>query len=184
MNKSKIYHNPKDEWYTPNSVIDYVKKQFKGKIDLDPATTEEVARVQEVRNFYTKETNGLDKHWSGNVWLNPPFSDKIDWIKKARHEITKKRKWRDKIRIFILLPMAFETKLWQEHILGNAIIHIPDRRISFIDGESLKQMKDIPFTSVLFEMKGTSPFGSAIVELTKKRKNIYKVFELPVRGKQ
>lgn len=181
MNKNKIYHNSKDEWYTPLSVIEYVKEQM-GHIDLDPATTARNAKLMEIPNFYTEETNGLDKPWYGKVWLNPPFSNKKEWIRKARQEIDNG----NCERIFILLPMAFETMLWQEQILGKAIIHIPNRRISFIDGNTLKQKADIPFTSVLFEMNktGSAPFGSALVELTKEDCSTYKVFKIPERGKQ
>lgn len=181
MNKETIYKNSKDEWYTPIGVINYVKK-IAGGITLDPATTEWNAKRMGIKKFYTIETNGLDKDWQGEiVWLNPPFTTKKDWIKKARQEVNK-----GDCKVFILLPMSMETVLWQEEILGHARLHIPNRRISFIDSETLQQKKDIQLTNIVFEMgkMKSAPFGSAIIEMTKEPNCEYVKFEIGVRGKQ
>ena len=181
MNKSQIYKNSKDEWYTPDSVINYIKSLV-GTITLDPATTEQNAKRMNIEKYYTKETNGLDKDWQGEVvWLNPPFSNKKEWIAKAREEANK-----GNCKIFILLPMALETIMFHTDILNNAIIHIPNKRISFIDGDTHEQQKDVPFTTTIIEVGKikSASFGSCIVELTKEPNNTYKTFILPNRGEQ
>jgi len=52
--------------------------------DLDPAAGCEPERIAE--NRYTKEDDGLSQPWYGNVWLNPPFSEKTPWYRKLVDE--------------------------------------------------------------------------------------------------
>lgn len=61
------------EWYTPKEIIGSAIK-IMGKIDTDPASCDEANKIINAENFHTKETNGLNKNWTGNVWLNPPYS--------------------------------------------------------------------------------------------------------------
>ena len=60
------------EWYTPRYIIDAARNTM-GSIDLDPASAELADEIVKATKYYTKETNGLDKTWSGNVWMNPPY---------------------------------------------------------------------------------------------------------------
>lgn len=163
MDKSKIYENnakeptERDEWHTPISIINYVKSLCNGVIHLDPATTLKRAKIMGIESCYTKEDNGLEQPWYGTVWLNPPFSSKTDWIIKAKKEL-KSVKYTElgaNIRIFILLPNSISTKIIQEHILKNCIIHIPNKRINFIDGKTNQLMKGVPFESCIFELTKT-----------------------------
>lgn len=65
--------NSNDEWYTPNEVLDRVRKVL-GTIDLDPASSVIAQERVQARKFYTKEDNGLIHTWGGRVWCNPPYS--------------------------------------------------------------------------------------------------------------
>jgi phage N-6-adenine-methyltransferase len=62
-----------DDWYTPKEIINSAKIVM-GSIDLDPASSDKAQEEIMAINYFTQETNGLDKKWSGNVWLNPPYS--------------------------------------------------------------------------------------------------------------
>jgi len=55
-------------------------KRAIGGFDLDPAAGCEPTPIAEDR--YTKEDDGLSQPWYGNVWLNPPFSDKTPWFRR------------------------------------------------------------------------------------------------------
>jgi len=55
-----------------------------GGFDLDPAAGCEPTPIAD--NRYTKEDDGLSQPWFGNVWLNPPFSEKTPWYKKLVDE--------------------------------------------------------------------------------------------------
>lgn len=62
-----------DEHNTPSYIIE-AAREVMGNIDLDPMSNELANEVISATTYYTKEDNGLDKKWFGNVWLNPPFS--------------------------------------------------------------------------------------------------------------
>tara|TARA_A100001201_G_C4038607_1_gene185941 strand:- start:357 stop:863 length:507 start_codon:yes stop_codon:yes gene_type:complete len=57
------------DWWTPPEVFEKLGLQF----DLDPAAPQGGVPWLPTNNYYTKEDNGLEKDWYGNVWLNPPY---------------------------------------------------------------------------------------------------------------
>ena len=61
------------EYYTPYAIIDAARATM-GGIDVDPSSSVEANRVVKAQTFYTKEQNGLEQDWWGNVWMNPPFT--------------------------------------------------------------------------------------------------------------
>ena len=61
------------ESYTPGKYI-LSARLVMGSIDIDPASNEFANKTVNAEIYYTKETNGLDKKWNGNVFLNPPYS--------------------------------------------------------------------------------------------------------------
>lgn len=63
----------KDDWCTPVKYIE-MAREVMGDIDLDPASNDFAQERIKAKQYYTKETNGLDKPWNGRVWLNPPYS--------------------------------------------------------------------------------------------------------------
>lgn len=63
-----------NEWYTPGKYIEMARTVM-GAIDVDPASNDYAQNTVKAGKFYTAETNGLDKDWSGNVWMNPPYSN-------------------------------------------------------------------------------------------------------------
>jgi len=56
-----------------------------GGFDVDPAAGCESVSIATVA--YDEEDDGLAQSWDGTVWLNPPFSDKTDWYRKAVNEV-------------------------------------------------------------------------------------------------
>lgn len=62
-----------NEGYTPSEEIDLVRKVL-GKIDLDPATSSAAQKTVQAERCFTREDDALKQPWSGNVFLNPPYS--------------------------------------------------------------------------------------------------------------
>lgn len=61
-----------NEWYTPEKYIEAARKLM-GGIDLDPASCAFANETVKAANYYDITQNGLDKSWTGRVWLNPPY---------------------------------------------------------------------------------------------------------------
>jgi DNA N-6-adenine-methyltransferase Dam/ParB-like nuclease family protein len=61
------------EWYTPAAILDAARSVL-GAIDLDPASCIEAQQTVNATTYYTDETDGLAQHWTGRVWLNPPYA--------------------------------------------------------------------------------------------------------------
>lgn len=80
-----------NEWYTPSVYVE-AAREVMGSIDVDPASNLEANQVVKAKLFYTKQDNGLEKHWHGNIWCNPPYGTTCNksnaslWIKKLISE--------------------------------------------------------------------------------------------------
>jgi len=67
------------EWETPQSLFNELHEIF--DFTMDVCATNENAKC---KTFYTKDDDGLTKHWIGRIWCNPPYGDGIEkWLKKA-----------------------------------------------------------------------------------------------------
>ncbi len=66
-------HTGDNESYTPGKYIDSARVVM-GGIDVDPASNDFANEKVNASIYYTEETNGLDKNWLGNVWINPPYA--------------------------------------------------------------------------------------------------------------
>jgi len=62
-----------NEWYTPAEYAE-MARDVMGSIDLDPASCEDANKVIQATRYFTKEDDGLTKQWTGNLWVNPPYS--------------------------------------------------------------------------------------------------------------
>lgn len=64
-----------DSWLTPLWIIDALGNDF----DLDPCGFEFHKTAKEV---WQLPKCGLKNEWFGKVWLNPPYSQAKEWLKK------------------------------------------------------------------------------------------------------
>ena len=110
MAKVGIKFSNKDDWTTPKIIVEHF-----GLFDYDPATTKEKASEFGVENYDTIETDGLKADWTAykRIWINPPFTIKHEFLKKAVETFDK-----TKADIYILFPIEFLTTKRFHDILG------------------------------------------------------------------
>jgi phage N-6-adenine-methyltransferase len=118
------------EWYTPKKYIEAARLVM-GSIDVDPASNAYANEIVKAAIYYTKETNGYDKPWPGNVWLNPPYgydgpkANQSRWsqrlIEQYQAGITK--------QAVLLVSANMETKWFQA--MCDYPVCLPDHRINF-----------------------------------------------------
>ncbi len=101
MAKSGVVFTKDNEYYTPKEFV-----QRFGCFDYDPATTRDKAAEFNIQNFDTIETDGLKADWTKykRIWINPPFTIKHEFLKKAVDTYKK-----TKADIYILFPIEFMT---------------------------------------------------------------------------
>lgn len=104
-----------DEYGTPKSLIRPLADAV-GGFDLDPASgAEEQPHADET---YTAEDDGLSKSWFGTVFCNPPFSEKIDWLKKAYDETENG----EADTVVMVLPVDTSTKWYQRYVTKSTVV--------------------------------------------------------------
>lgn len=142
-----------NEHYTPLSIIDKVKLVFDGVIDTDPATCQKVnlERVQAKQYF---DADGLNKEWSGNLFLNPPGgkinnkSSQSIWFTAAVNKYKK-----GEIDSVIFLAFNMEILRIASDLLTNQWVCIPHKRIAYdiyhADSQKYCPQKSPPHTSIL-----------------------------------
>lgn len=136
---TKVTHNSgNNEWYTPPYIIEAARATM-GSIDLDPASCEVANRTTKADRYFTKEQNGLEQKWTGNVWLNPPyqrglmdkFADKV--IKEYQHYK----------QAIVLVNNCTETK-WAQKLLEHCdAVCFPKGRVKYLNSEG-EQVKKSP----------------------------------------
>ncbi len=86
--KFRTAYTGENEWYTPLKYIE-AACEVMGSIDLDPATSDFGQSRIKAKNYFTLKEDGLKQNWSGNVWLNPPYSKDLIllFIDKATAEL-------------------------------------------------------------------------------------------------
>lgn len=69
-----------DEWYTPPEMLAVIGERY----DLDPCSPGPSHWVPAAR-IYTKGDDGLNREWTGFVFMNPPFGGRnghVPWLEK------------------------------------------------------------------------------------------------------
>ena len=120
------FNSGNNEWYTPIEYIEAARKAM-GSIDIDPASSEIANKVVKAGTFYTAETNGLDKRWGGNIWMNPPYSS--DLIGKFVDKLVEERG--NYNQAIVLVNNATETEWFNKIVSIASAVCFPKSRVKF-----------------------------------------------------
>lgn len=120
------FNSGNNEWYTPKEFIEAARVAM-GSIDLDPASNDIANEVVKAETYYTAETNGLDKEWTGNVWMNPPYAS--DLIGKFVDKLIEQRKNYE--QAIVLVNNATETEWFNKLISISSAVCFPKSRVKF-----------------------------------------------------
>ena len=144
-----------NEWYTPAEYIEAARKAV-GSIDTDPASNDIANKVVKAEKYYTIETNGLAHDWTGNVWMNPPYSS--DLISKFVEKLKEQRV--NYNQAIILVNNATETQWFYEIVKIASAVCFPKSRVKFYmpDGKTGAPLQG---QAVLYVGNNTEKFISA-----------------------
>lgn len=140
-----------DSWSTPDDYITDVLAVL-GNIDLDPATNAAAQARIGATVHYTKEDDGLTKEWSGNVWMNPPYSQPLcsEFAAKLVAEFDAGRV----TQAIMLVNNATDTK-WMQPLLRRFVCCFPEGRIKFVNEANEPAMS--PRDAQVFVYMGKDP---------------------------
>lgn len=134
-----------NEWYTPSIYIESVRKVL-GTINLDPASCAEANSIVQAENYFTQETNGLDKEWKGKVFLNPPYASSL--IKLFIKKLVEEHQSGNIQEAILLVNNATETQ-WAKVALSNcSSACFVEKRIKFLNKDLVP--KNTPLQGQMF----------------------------------
>jgi len=149
------------EWYTPQLYIDAARLVM-GSIDVDPATTKEVNKRIKAKKFYTKEKSGLEKRWTGTVWMNPPYAQPI--IREFCETFLSKYKNAEITQGCVLTNNATETAIGQAMLNACSAVCFPNGRISYWDGSGQPKNTPLQGQMILYFGKWNAKFYEVFSE--------------------
>lgn len=142
------YSSATEEWETPQEFFDELNSTF--HFDLDACASQGNAKCD---RYFTKDDNALEQHWTGTVWMNPPYGRQIEsFMKKAFMESCKGA------TVVCLVPARTDTRWWHRYANRGMVIHIKGR-LSFGGASS-----PAPFPSAVVIFFG-GRLGDAVVPM-------------------
>lgn len=103
------------EYETPDNLFNKLNEEF--HFTRDVCASDENKKVY---LYWSKEDSCLDKKWNGVNWMNPPYENMKDFIKKAYNESL------NSITV-CLIPARTNTKWWHEYCMNGEIRFICGR---------------------------------------------------------
>lgn len=125
-----LFTSMSDHWRTPESLYKKLNEEF--HFDFDPCPHNE-----------SPEFDGLRVEWGSSNFVNPPYSNWQEWVKKGYEEYRKDR------TVVLLLASRTDTRIFHDIILPYATeIRFLRGRLKFSDSK-----KGAPFASVIVIFK-------------------------------
>lgn len=150
--KSNTLESMRDLWNTSLYAFNDAESVTGVRFELDACAMD--AKASKCARFITPEQDSLLTDWrplqaSKAVWCNPPFSKKVEFLK---HGFIQSKL--HKTQVVFMLPAEFCSKWFRQYVSDRASkIFVPDGRYSYLEPESLTDMKGVNFAScfVLFD---------------------------------
>jgi ParB family chromosome partitioning protein len=119
-----------NEWYTPPQFIESARLVM-GSIDTDPASNPIANATVKAARFFTKDEDGLQQKWEGNVWMNPPYAQPL--MSQFAEAISEKFETGEIEQAIILVNNATETQWFQRMASVASAVCFPKSRVKFLD---------------------------------------------------
>jgi hypothetical protein len=136
-----------------------------GSIDTDPASSEVANKTVKAQQFFDAEQNGLEQKWSGNVWMNPPYSQPL--IAQFSDAITKKFSEGEIDQACVLVNNGTETGWFQTILDAASAVCFIKTRVRFIDPSGKPSGAPLQGQTVIYIGDNTGAFNDAFCSFGK-----------------
>lgn len=105
-------------WVTPAWLFNFLNDIY--SFDLDAAASD---KNRKCAKFFTEDNNALDKKWTGQVWVNPPYSNKTgnsttDWVKYGHDQVVAG----NANAVCLLIPLKPDTSMYHDYIRKGQLV--------------------------------------------------------------
>ena len=121
------HNSGNQEWYTPEWIIEAARLTM-GRIDLDPASNPIANEWIRATQYFTQEQDGLLQPWSGCVWLNPPYANRL--MNRFIEKLEQSRSTID--AACVLTNNATETRWGQQLLRMSHAVCFLAKRVKFL----------------------------------------------------
>lgn len=127
-----------DDWETPIELYLKACQEYKIFPQIDVCASKNNTKCH---YFLDKKDNGLKYAWYQDFFMNPPYSEIDEWMKKAweDHEL-----WNN--NALILTYSKTDTKWWHNYVEKKAEVHNIKGRIKFFMN-GIKSQNSAPYPS-------------------------------------
>ncbi len=122
-----MFSSATDHWSTPKDVYMALDAEF--NFDFDPCEL-------------NSPIDGLTIPWGKSNFVNPPYSDISNWIKKGFKE------WVDDKTVVFLIPSRTDTRWWHDYVMKANEIRFIKGRLKF---GNAKNSAPFPSCIVIFK---------------------------------
>lgn len=144
-----------NEWYTPPEYIE-AARDVMGSIDLDPASCETAQANVKAKRFWTADDDGLSKKWTGNVWLNPPYSKELIG-RFAAKVVEESQRFKQAV---VLVNNATDTAWFHELASVSSAVCFLRGRVKFLDKSGKPANTPVQGQAVLYVGPNVEAFRS------------------------
>ena len=109
------FKSTNQDWETPDDLYEKINSLF--NFTMDVCASKENTKCE---SFYSEENSCLTKKWSGVCWMNPPYRNMKNFIKKAYDE-------RFNAVTVCLIPARTNTRWWHEWCMKGEVLFICGR---------------------------------------------------------
>jgi hypothetical protein len=118
--------HPDQAHFTPQYVLEPVRTDLGGVIDLDPCTVK--TNPTGAESFYSLPDDGCVLPWAGSVFVNPPYGQAKDrWLRRCA-EVSSNQ---EDIRVIALVPSATDTRVFHEVCATTTAVVFVTGRLKF-----------------------------------------------------
>ena len=138
---SKTDQSVRDLWQTPMSLFNALNNEFSFVCDVAASNENKLCKM-----YFDEAGNALDPlcDWFKSNWCNPPYSNIMPWVRKAKIEHEKGK------TIVMLVPADTSVKWFKEAYNSCNEVRFISGRLAFINAATQKPVKGNNKGSVLF----------------------------------